>query len=173
MKLFKFTLIITYFLCLNSTLNAEIPHYLDFKFILNSSTSGKKAQDYLKNSLEKGLKNISEKEKKILDEEKEIINQKKILSPEDYKKKVSELRKKVVNLQKERKTLLESVAKKRSKAKEVLLKNLNPIVKDYMKEKKIRMVVDKKSILLADSNLDVTKDIIDLLNKKLKSINLD
>ena len=41
-----------------------------------------------------------------------------------------------------------------------------------MKEK-IRMVVDKKSILLADSNLDVTKDIMDLLNKKLKSINLD
>ena len=35
------------------------------------------------------------------------------------------------------------------------------------------MVVDKKSILLADSNLDVTKDIMDLLNKKLKSINLD
>tara|TARA_Y100001958_G_C21241651_1_gene569569 strand:- start:349 stop:870 length:522 start_codon:yes stop_codon:yes gene_type:complete len=173
MKSFKFLLIITYILCLKSSLNAEIPHYLDFKFILNSSTAGKKAQDYLKNSLEKGLKNITEKEKKILNEEKEIINQKKILSPEDYKKKVSELRKKVVNLQKERKTLLETVAKKRSKAKEALLKNLNPIVKDYMKEKKIRMVVDKKSILLADSNLDVTKDIMDLLNKKLKSINLD
>ena len=172
MKSFRFILIITYILCLNSTLNAEIPHYLDFKFILNSSTAGKKAQDYLKNSLEKGLKNITEKEKKILDEEKEIINQKKILSPEDYKKKVSELRKKVVNLQKERKTLLETVAKKRAKAKEALLKNLNPVVKDYMKEKKIRMVVDKKSILLADSNLDVTKDIMDLLNKKLKSINL-
>ena len=66
-----------------------------------------------------------------------------------------------------------NLIKKRSKAKESLLKNLNPIVKDYMKEKKIRMVVDKKSILLADSNLDVTKDIMDLLNKKLKSINLD
>jgi Skp family chaperone for outer membrane proteins len=35
------------------------------------------------------------------------------------------------------------------------------------------MVVDKKSILLADENLDVTKDIMNLLNKKLKSINLD
>ena len=29
-----------------------------------------------------------------------------------------------------------------------------------MKEKKIRMVIDKKSILLADENLDITKDII-------------
>ena len=65
------------------------------------------------------------------------------------------------------------MAKKRAKAKETLLKNLNPIMKDYMSEKKIRMVVDKKSILLADENLDVTKDIMNLLNKKLKSINLD
>ena len=42
-----------------------------------------------------------------------------------------------------------------------------------MKEKKIRMVVDKKSILLADENLDLTKEITDLLNKKLKKIKLN
>ena len=64
--------------------------------------------------------------------------------------------------------MLESVAKQRSTARNELLKNLNPIISDYMKEKKIRMVVDKKSILLADENLDLTKEITDLLNKKLK-----
>jgi Skp family chaperone for outer membrane proteins len=42
-----------------------------------------------------------------------------------------------------------------------------------MQEKKIRMVVDKKSILLADQNLDITKEIMNLLNKKLKSIKLN
>ena len=41
-----------------------------------------------------------------------------------------------------------------------------------MKEKNFRMVVDKKSLLLADQNLDITKDIMDKLNKKLKSINI-
>ena len=46
-------------------------------------------------------------------------------------------------------------------------------MKNYMKEKNIRMVVDKKNILLADENLDITKDIISLLNKELKSINLN
>ena len=33
--------------------------------------------------------------------------------------------------------------------------------------------LDKKNILLADENLDITKDIISLLNKKIKSINLN
>ena len=35
------------------------------------------------------------------------------------------------------------------------------------------MVVDKKNVLLADENLDITKDIIELLNQKLKSIKLN
>ena len=59
------------------------------------------------------------------------------------------------------------------KAKNELLKNLNPIMKDYMKEKNIKMIVDKKSLLLADENLNITKDIMSLLNKQLKSINLN
>ena len=46
-------------------------------------------------------------------------------------------------------------------------------MKQYMSEKKIRMVIDKKQVLLGDDNLDITEDIIALLNKKLKSINLN
>ena len=35
------------------------------------------------------------------------------------------------------------------------------------------MVIDKKSLLLADESLDITKDIMEILNKKLKSIKLN
>ena len=48
-----------------------------------------------------------------------------------------------------------------------------PIIKEYMKSKNIRMVIDKKSLLLADENLDITKDILALLNKQLKSIKIN
>ena len=146
---------------------------MDFKLILNESEAGKKAQKYLKNKLENGIKNLKSKEKKLLEEEKKIISQKKILAPEEYKKKVSDLRSKVSKLQQDRNALLESVAKQRSKARNELLKNLNPLIQEYMNEKKIRMVVDKKSLLLADENLNITKDIMSLLNKKLKSVSLE
>ena len=76
-------------------------------------------------------------------------------------------------MQKERNKLLEDISKQRSKARNELLKNLNPIIQEYMQENKIRMVVDKKSLLLADENLDITKEILGRLNKKLKSINLN
>ena len=35
---------------------ADIPHFLDFKYILNESDAGKKAQDFLKKKLEKWYK---------------------------------------------------------------------------------------------------------------------
>lgn len=151
---------------------AEIPHFLDFKFILNQSVAGKKAQDELKKMLNDGIKKIEKKQKSVLDEEKKIVQQKKLISPEEYKKKVEELRGKVLSLQKERNVLLESISQKRKKARDTLLKNLNPILEQYMKDNNIRMIVDKKSILLADENLNLTETIVKILNQKLKSVSL-
>ena len=168
----KIVILLLIFFPINSTLLAETPHYIDFKFILNESNAGKKAQLFLKNKLDKGVKNIQAKQKKLQEEENQIIQQKKVISAEDYKKKVTGLRNKVSNLQKERNTLLESVAKQRALARKKLLDSLNPIIKDYMKDKNIKMVIDKKSLLLADESLNITKDIMTLLNDKLKSINL-
>ena len=169
-KIILFTLFV--FFSLENKLLAEI-RYVDFKYVLNESKAGKEAQTYLKKRLDNGVKNLKNKEKAIQDEEKDIIKQKKLISAEEYKKQVTKLREKVSSLQIERNTLLDSVAKQRSKARTELLKNLNPIIKDYMKEKTIRLVLDKKSILLADEKLNITKEITDLLNKKLKSIKLN
>ena len=173
MKIIKTLFFVLSVLFSINNLYADIPHFIDFKYILNESEAGKKAQTSLKNKLNKGIKNLQDKEKKIQDEEKKIIQQKKVISAEEYKKKVTELRKKVNSLQKERSTLLDTVSKQRTKARNELLKNLNPIIKDYMKQNKIRMVVDKKSLLLADENLDITKNIMSLLNNKIKSININ
>ena len=172
-NIIKIFLIFSFFFLNSQKLTAGVPYYLDFKYVLNESSAGKKAQTNLKNKLEKGIKNIQDKQKSIQEEEKKIIQQKKVIKLEEYKKKVKDLRLKVSNLQKERNSLVENVSKQRTKARNELLKNLNPIIEAYMKEKKIRMVIDKKSLLLADQNLDITKDIIGLLNKKLKSINID
>ena len=172
MKTINKIIIATFLSLLSQVVFADTPYFLDFKYILNNSDAGKKAQTFLKNKLEKGIKSLKNKEVKIQEEEKKIIQQKKLISAEEYKKKVADLRKKVSLLQKERNTLLDSVAKQRTKARNELLRNLNPIIKEYMNEKKIRMVVDKKSLLLADENLNITDDIMKKLNSKLKSINL-
>ena len=174
MQNFKRFLITIFFLIYTVNQSfSDTPYFVDFKYILNESKAGKEAQDFLKKKLNDGIKNLKKKEKSIQEEEKKIIQQKKVISAEEYKKKVADLRGKVSSLQKERNKLLDTVAKQRATAKKELLKNLNPIMSDYMKENKIRMIVDKKSILLADENLNLTEEIIEILNKKLKSIKLN
>ena len=173
MKSFKIIFIsLVLLFTFQSKLFAEI-RYVDFKYVLNESKAGKEAQVYLKKKLDNGIKDLKTKEKSIQDEEKKLIQQKKLISAEEYKKQVKELREKVSSLQTQRNILLDSVAKQRAKARSELLKTLNPIIKDYMKENTIRLVLEKKSILLAEEKLNITKEITDLLNKKLKSIKLN
>jgi outer membrane protein len=168
----KKILILIFIIFTVNKVHAETPHFIDFKFVLNESSAGKKAQNELKSLLDKGIQNIKKKEQNLQEEEKRIISQKKVLKPEEYKKKVSELRSNVSKLQKERKNLIDKTSGLRNKARNELLKDLNPIIKEYMVEKQIRMVIDKKSLLLADDKLDITKDIIKRLDQKIKSINL-
>jgi len=172
-KLKKLILVVFISSFFNQNISAELPYYLDFKFILNESTAGKKAQIDLKKKLENGLKELNKIEQNLQSDEKKIIAQKKIISEEEYKKKVKELRQKVIDLQKNKKNLLDTVGKQRSKARSELLKNLNPVIKDYMQEKKIRYVMDKKSLILADESLDITQEIIKKLNDKIKSVKLN
>ena len=42
-----------------------------------------------------------------------------------------------------------------------------------MEENKIRVVLDKQSIILGDSALEITDEIISILNKKLSSIKIN
>ena len=56
-----------FFIIYQTSIYAGDPHFLDFKYILNNSEAGKKAQTTLKNKLENGIKNLKDKEKKIQD----------------------------------------------------------------------------------------------------------
>ena len=169
MKKIKFiTLLFTIIFLTPSLTFADTPYFLDFKYILNKSTAGNKAQVFLKNKLENGIKKIQVKEKEIQEEEKKIIATKKIISPEDYRKKVTKLRTKVSSLQKERNELLQSVSKQRIAARNKLLKSLNPIIQEYMKKNSISIVFPKNQILIGNIEMDITNDIMDLVNNNLE-----
>ena len=88
MKIYK-NIIIYFdnFFIFQTNLYCRNSHFLDFKFILNESDAGKKAQEFLKNKLENGIKILKKKKNNIQDEEKNYST-KKIISAEEYKKKL-------------------------------------------------------------------------------------
>ena len=148
-------------------------YFIDFSKVMNESIAGKKAQDQLKNLFKNFNKKINDTGKKLKEEENKLISQKTVLSKDEYKKKADALRKKVFNLNKERENAIKDIATKRAKAKDELLKKLNPILGKYMEEKNIAAVIDKKNVLMGNKKFELTNEIIDILNKELKSINLN
>ncbi len=169
----KIFLITLSFILFTNTTFAENIHFIDFTKILNQSKAGFDAQKKLKDKFDSETKKFKLEEEKIRKEENDLISQKKVLSNEDYQRKLNDLRTKVANIQKSQQESLNSIGVSRNKARQALLMSVNPIIKKYMEDNNIRIVLDKQSIILGDTTLEVTDKIIDILNKEVPSIKID
>ena len=141
-------------------------------FVLNESKAGKGAQDFLKKSFTDNQKKFIEIEKSLKKEENDLLEKKNILTKDEYTKKTDSLRKKVIDYQSQRRTSLDKIATQRINARETLVQKLTPILDSYMRENNISLVLDKKNTLGGDPEVDITKIIVEKLNKELPSLNL-
>jgi Skp family chaperone for outer membrane proteins len=169
----KIILLILLILFSSSASFANDTYFIDFTKVLNSSKAGAEAQAKLKKKFESETIKFKKEEDEIRKEENDIIAQRKIITQTDYQKKVDILRKKVSVLQKNKQKSFSVIAKSRNDAKLSLLKAVNPIIKKYMEEKKIRIIIDKKIVVLGDVELDITNQIISILNKEAPSIKIN
>ena len=146
--------------------------YLDMKYILNNSKAGKGAQDFLQKTFKENQKKFSDMENEFKKEEAALLSKKNDLSNEEYQKRSDELRKKVFEYQSERRTSLEKITRQRAEARQKLMEKMDPIVNTYMKENEVSLVIDKKNVLAGRFDLDITKIVVEKLNKELPSLNL-
>ena len=146
--------------------------YLDMKFVLNNSKAGKGAQDFLKESFKENQKNFLDKENALKKEESDLLAQKTILTKEEYQKNTDNLRKKVIDYQSQKRTSLEKITTQRAEARQRLIEKLDPILKTYIKENEISLIIDKKNVLMGNTNLDITSIIVGKLNKEFPSLSI-
>jgi len=146
---------------------------LDMKILLNSSKAGKGAQDFLVKSFTDNQKKFSDREKELKKEEADLLEKKNILSKVEYTKKTDSLRKKVIDYQSERRASLDKISAQRAESRATLIKKIEPILDAYIKENNISLVIDKKDMLGGRPELDITKAIIEKLDKELPSLNLN
>ena len=141
-------------------------------FVLNESKAGKGAQDFLKKSFTDNQKKFTEIETSLKKEESDLLEKKNILTKDEYNKKTDSLRKKVIDYQSQRRSSLDKIGTQRVKSRETLLQKVTPILDSYMKENNISLVLDKKNTLGGNPEVDITKIIVEKLNKELPSLNL-
>ena len=147
--------------------------YLDVEKIMQQSIAGKSIIAQLKKKRELSISTFKKKEKDIMDKEKKLIAQKNVLSKEEFESKIIELRKDISNYQKERNKTSNNISRSRVKASTKLINKLTPILEEYSKKNSIRIIVQKKNIVMGKKEDDITKDILELVNQKVKNIKLD
>ena len=147
--------------------------YLDVEKIMQDSIAGKSIIAQLKKKREVSISKFKKKEKEIVEKEKKLISQKNVLSKEEFESKLKELRSDISNYQKDRNKTNNEIARSRVKTSTKLINKLTPILEEYSKKNSIRIIVQKKNIVMGKKEDDITKDILELVNQKVKNIKLD
>ena len=151
---------------------AEETYFIDMNKLLNQSKAGKEAQDFLKKKIVTGDKKLKEEGELLKKEEIDLIAKKKTLSADEYKKKLNQLREKNIKFQRKRTNFTRTITTQKADARNRLLKAIDPILTKYMSENNVQIVIYRKYIVMANSKLDLTDKILEILNKELKSLNL-
>ena len=171
MKLIFF-IILTIFK-LEIVLASENIAFIDLNYIINNSVAGTKINTAIKDLSEKKNKDFKIIEVEIKKDENELISKKNIIEESIYNKKVNEIRNRISNYKLERQKYNKNLNDKKIKYNNLLLEKLNPIISDFVEKNSISIVLPKKMIIIGKKNLDITKQILEALDKSVQKINFD
>ena len=146
--------------------------YIDINKIISNSESGKYLNKELNKINNENITEFKNIEKELKAEEEKILKQKNILKESEFNSKVSELREKVNSYNEFKKKKNNDLKNLRDNAAKKILDILNLILSEYSVKNSISLIIDKKNIIIGKSELDVTNQIMELLNKKIKKVDL-
>tara|TARA_B100000123_G_scaffold58382_1_gene40671 strand:- start:410 stop:934 length:525 start_codon:yes stop_codon:yes gene_type:complete len=167
----KFLLIFVLFFFQNNAFSKNIV-YLDIQYIIDNSDLGIFYKSKINKLTDNNKENLKIKKNEIKLKEEEINNQKNLLSKDEIEKKIVSLNKLVKNYQIEQNKKNKLVIDEKKIYTSKILKLLNPLLTNYVEKNKITLVVDKKNILIGIKSLDITPDILKILNDETKKNNL-
>tara|TARA_B100000989_G_scaffold280082_1_gene243233 strand:- start:24 stop:536 length:513 start_codon:yes stop_codon:yes gene_type:complete len=165
----KFFLIIIFFLFgLTNVWSSEKIAFLDVEFIINKSKPALVIIKKIEKIRDQETQKLKKIENNLKKKNEELIKTKNLISDEELKKKISSLRDEAKSFDELRKKTIAELNIKKNKELNKFLKLINPIIQEYMKEKSIDMIIDKKNIFMAKSKNDITEDILKIVNTKIK-----
>ena len=174
MNLFKkfFFIIIFLFFSINF-LNAEDKvSYINIDFVLTNTLAGKELLNTLKKEEELTINKFKSSDNNFKNKERKILAKKNLISKEEINKELKLLQ---VNFQKYKKDKIKEVGElkiKRNRNIVNFLNMINPIIEKYMADNSIYMLIDKKNVFIASKDYDITNNLIELIDKQIKNIEI-
>ena len=163
-------LILIFFLFQNYALSNENLNLviIDLDYVFKNSNAGKKIS---KNSINKKEALIKEKNKieaKLEKQKNDIMSKRNVLDKKDFEEKVISHQKQVKEHQIKINQDLKKVNDKFIKDNIELKKEIDKLLIEYSKENSIDLIVNKNSIVVSNTKIDMTMQILEIINNKIK-----
>ena len=140
---------------------------------MNNSIAGKSITSQLENNHKKNILKFKNIEEELKKEEAEIISQKNVISKEEFEKKIIDLRDKANKFRKERNDNINNLNNQRLEATSKMITLVRPILSEFSDNNSISLIIDKKNIIIGKTLLDITDDILKIVDEKIGKIQLD
>ena len=159
-----------FFLFTNNSHSENQILILDIDYVINNSLAGKSIILQIENQQKKLIEEYKKKEEELKSEEVQLVSQKNILDDEQFKKKAEIFRTKVDKFNLEKSKSANNLKQKQIKAQSTLSQEIIKIVGKFAAGKSAPIILHKHSIIIGKTEFEITREIMDLLNKKLKTI---
>ena len=148
---------------------AEIA-YIDINLILKSSKVGKFLNTHIANKQLEYKEKYTDIENDLKNKENSLIAQQNILNKEDFENKLKILTQQVRKYRSDKQSSYDKLKQFKIDNTKKILKILNPIITKFVDLNSISIVIPKKNIIVGKKNLDITEQIISLLDENVEKL---
>ena len=146
--------------------------FIDMNKVISTSKPGSSMLMQLNDINKINLNKFKNETKKLKEQESKLILQKNILSETDFQSNIQKLKLEIDNYNVSRDKINNNFNKLRIDSTSELLKLINPIIINYSNDKLISMIFKKKDLVIGMTELDITDEIIKIINKDIKEFKI-
>jgi len=167
------TVVVFIFFSLFNVVKADINiAFVDMDKIISTSKPGLFLLNQLQNLNDKNIEKFKKDQKSLKTKEKKILAQKNIISDEVLKKEIELLKSDIKSYNDNRNKIIADFNKIKIDNTNKLLQSINSILTDYSDENSISMILQKKNLIIGKTELDLTNQIISIVNKNIKEFKI-
>tara|TARA_B110000027_G_scaffold114058_1_gene123461 strand:+ start:722 stop:1240 length:519 start_codon:yes stop_codon:yes gene_type:complete len=146
--------------------------FVDLNKIMTTSKPGSSILEQLNKKNNQLLNNLKKDQKKLKDDEVKLKAQKNIISKEEFQSKIDKLKIEINIYNQNRKNIIKEFNFLKAETTDKFMKMINSIFVEYSSEKSIAMIFDKKNMIIGQSELDITNEIIKIVNTEIKEFKI-
>ena len=161
-----------YFFQINFVIANTSIAFIDMDKVISLSKPGSSIMSQLNTLSSQNSKKFESEAKKIKEQETKLISQKNILSEVDFQSNINKLKLEIKNYNDNRDKINNDFNKLRIDSTNKLLRLINPILVSYSNDKSISLILKKRDLVIGKTELDITDEIILIINKDINQFKI-